>query len=98
MTVRAPLSLPATRKGKVLLLLMVACLIVTAFEVRSSTSQTRSAVAYFPKTIGLYVGDDVEVLGVKVGKVSEITPEPGRAKVRFTFDRPVPRDVKAFIA
>ncbi|ATL65430.1 MCE family protein [Nocardia terpenica] len=53
--------------------------------------------AYFPSTTGLYAGDDVRVLGVKVGKINSIEPGRDRVKVTMTVDRGVdiPADARA---
>lgn len=40
-------------------------------------------VAYFDNSNGIFVGDDVVVLGVKVGQIDSIQPEPKRAKITF---------------
>ncbi|MFC3774046.1 MCE family protein [Mycolicibacterium holsaticum] len=55
--------------------------------------------AYFENTTGLFAGDDVRILGVPVGRVDRIEPQPTRAKVTFWVDRkyPVPADAKAVI-
>lgn len=56
-------------------------------------------VAYFANTNGLYTGDEIRILGVAVGTVERIEPQPDSAKVTFSVDRqyPVPADVKAAI-
>jgi phospholipid/cholesterol/gamma-HCH transport system substrate-binding protein len=56
-------------------------------------------VAYFDNTNGLFRGDDVMMLGVPVGKIDRIEPEPSRAKVTFWVDDryKIPADVKAVI-
>jgi phospholipid/cholesterol/gamma-HCH transport system substrate-binding protein len=56
-------------------------------------------VAYFANANGLYTGDEVRILGVAVGTVDAIDPEPDRTKVTFSVDRqyPVPADVQAAI-
>ena len=56
-------------------------------------------VAYFDNANGLYTGDEVRILGVEVGTIEAIEPEPNRTKVTFTVDRqyPVPADVQAAI-
>jgi phospholipid/cholesterol/gamma-HCH transport system substrate-binding protein len=56
-------------------------------------------VAYFPNTNGLYTGDEVRILGVEVGTVEKIEPQPNTSKVTFSVDAqyPVPADVKAAI-
>jgi phospholipid/cholesterol/gamma-HCH transport system substrate-binding protein len=56
-------------------------------------------VAYFDNSNGIFVGDDVVILGVKVGQVANIEPQPERAKISFWLDSkyPVPADVNAVI-
>jgi phospholipid/cholesterol/gamma-HCH transport system substrate-binding protein len=56
-------------------------------------------VAYFANANGLYTGDEVRVLGVAVGTVEVIDPQPNSTKVTFSVDRDVavPADVKAAI-
>ena len=56
-------------------------------------------VAYFPNTNGLYAGDEIRILGVPVGTVEQIDPQPNAAKVTFTVNSrySVPADVKAAI-
>jgi phospholipid/cholesterol/gamma-HCH transport system substrate-binding protein len=58
-----------------------------------------TVVAYFDNTNGLFRGDDVMMLGVPVGKIVSIEPEPSRAKVTFWVDDTykIPADVKAVI-
>ncbi|NKS65128.1 MCE family protein [Rhodococcus hoagii] len=55
--------------------------------------------AQFPTTTGLYAGDDVRVLGVKVGSVESIDPSGTGATVVMNVDRSVdiPADAKAVI-
>lgn len=55
--------------------------------------------AYFSNSNGIYRGDAVQMLGVRVGQVESIEPQATRAKVKFWVDDayPVPADVKAVI-
>ncbi|MFF4501020.1 MCE family protein [Streptomyces sp. NPDC001401] len=55
--------------------------------------------AYFPRTVGIYPGSDVRVLGVRIGEVKRITPEGDRVRVELEYDRgrKVPADAKAAI-
>ncbi|MCX4514709.1 MCE family protein [Streptomyces sp. NBC_01619] len=55
--------------------------------------------AYFPRTVGIYPGSDVRVLGVRIGEVKEITPQGERVRVTLEYDpgRRVPADAKAAI-
>lgn len=56
-------------------------------------------VADFANANGLYTGDEVRILGVAVGTVDEIEPQPQSIKVTFSVDSqyPVPADVAAAI-
>ena len=56
-------------------------------------------VAYFTNTNGLYTGDDIRILGVTVGTVEKIEPQPQSAKVTFSVDSQyaLPADVRAAI-
>jgi phospholipid/cholesterol/gamma-HCH transport system substrate-binding protein len=60
---------------------------------------TDTFTAYFANANGLYSGDEVRILGVAVGTVDSIEPQPDTTKVTFSIDRkyPVPADAKAAI-
>jgi phospholipid/cholesterol/gamma-HCH transport system substrate-binding protein len=67
---------------------------------RGTTSGARTTVtAYFENSNGIYPGDDVRILGVPVGKIKSIEPQPLRAKITFWFDSQykVPADAQAVI-
>ncbi|TPG32565.1 MCE family protein [Mycolicibacterium hodleri] len=55
--------------------------------------------AYFTNSNGIFPGDQVRILGVQVGKIDTITPEPTRAKITFWVEDKykVPADAKAVI-
>ena len=57
------------------------------------------ATAYFDTANGIYPGDQVRILGVPVGKVTDIQAQPTRVAVRFWFDSkyPVPAQANAVI-
>jgi phospholipid/cholesterol/gamma-HCH transport system substrate-binding protein len=65
----------------------------------SDTINRTNVVAYFENSNGIYVGDDVRILGVNVGKITEIQPQPERVKIAFFYDSKykVPADAKAAI-
>lgn len=54
---------------------------------------------YFANANGLYPGDQVRILGVPVGAIGSITPEPNRAKITFWVDGryKIPADAQAAI-
>ena len=62
-------------------------------------SESVHVTAYFPRTVGIYPGSDVRVLGVRIGEVEKITPEGDRVRVELKYDegRKVPADAKAAI-
>jgi phospholipid/cholesterol/gamma-HCH transport system substrate-binding protein len=76
------------------LLVGAVAVVLTAPHIGKTT-----VVAYFDNTNGLFRGDDVMMLGVPVGKIVNIEPEPSRAKVTFWVDDQykIPADVKAVI-
>lgn len=67
---------------------------------RSATGVGHTKViGYFDNSNGIYVGDDVVILGVPVGKIEKIEPQPDRVKISFWYDDKykVPADAKAVI-
>lgn len=58
-----------------------------------------TVTAYFDNSNGIFAGDEVQILGVPVGEIVSIEPQPGRAKVTFWYDgaSQVPADVQAAI-
>jgi virulence factor Mce-like protein len=59
----------------------------------------KRVTAYFSRTVGVYAGSDVQVLGVRVGAVESVTPRGNRVEVVFTVDREIPiaSDTKAVV-
>jgi phospholipid/cholesterol/gamma-HCH transport system substrate-binding protein len=55
--------------------------------------------AYFANSNGLYVGDEIRILGLPVGQIERIEPQPDRSKISFWVDDAydVPADVNAAI-
>lgn len=45
-----------------------------------------TVTAYFTRAIGVYPGSDVDILGVKVGTVSTVTPQGNAVRVVFSYD------------
>jgi phospholipid/cholesterol/gamma-HCH transport system substrate-binding protein len=80
------------------LAVVLVILVVTAVAVWPETDRT-SATAYFPRTVSLYPGSDVRVLGVKIGEVDTVTPVGKSVRVTFWWDaeHKVPADAKAAI-
>jgi phospholipid/cholesterol/gamma-HCH transport system substrate-binding protein len=68
----------------VLSLVLVAGVVVA---VRSVAQGGRTHLtAYFDNSNGIYPGDDVMVLGLPIGRIDTIEPQPTRAKITFWVD------------
>jgi len=80
------------------LVLVLVAGVVVAMRAADKEAQT-TVVGYFDNSNGVFVGDDVRIRGVAVGKVLKIEPQPLRSKISFWFDRKykVPADAKAAI-
>ncbi len=63
------------------------------------TAARTQITAYFDNTNGMFTGDEVRILGVRVGLVERIEPQPDRVKVTFWVDDEykVPADAQAII-
>ena len=82
------------------LVLMLVLIFGTVTVVRSASGVGRTEViGYFDNSYGVYVGDDIVILGVPVGKIEKIEPEPDRVKISFWYDDKykVPANAKAVI-
>jgi len=80
--------------------LVVALLSGTAVTLRlAGQSHRMHLVGYFDNSNGVFSGDEVRILGVPVGKIDKIEPQPGQVKISFWVDDKyrVPADAKAAI-
>jgi phospholipid/cholesterol/gamma-HCH transport system substrate-binding protein len=92
------LRVPFVRSG--LAVVLVAVLVGGLVLVRSGDTAGRThIVGYFDNSNGLFVGDQVRILGVPVGRIDRIEPRPQRTEIHFWIDSryPVPADVNAVI-
>jgi len=81
--------------GAVVALLLV--VVATASFLRDG-AESKTYYAYFTEVKGLYVGDDVDMLGVRIGRVTAIEPEPTQVKVTLEVQgQRVPADAKAVL-
>jgi phospholipid/cholesterol/gamma-HCH transport system substrate-binding protein len=88
---------PRTWVAVILALLLAAGVFVVTRA--TETINRTNVVAYFENTDGIYVGDDVRILGVNVGRIVSIEPQPDNVRVSFWYDSKykVPADAKAAI-
>jgi phospholipid/cholesterol/gamma-HCH transport system substrate-binding protein len=63
------------------------------------TDQSNYITATFPRTVALYEGSEVKILGVPVGVVESVDPQGTDVEVRLAYDAEVdvPADAKAVI-
>jgi phospholipid/cholesterol/gamma-HCH transport system substrate-binding protein len=82
----------------VALVVLIAGGFFVALNAAGAVSRTK-VTAYFENSNGLYPGDQVRILGVPVGQIESIEPQPRRAKVTFWIDSTykVPADAKAVV-
>ncbi len=63
--------------------------VVAGIVVFGGGDDAKKVTAYFPRTVSLYEGSDVRVLGVAVGTVDSIEPQGTQVKVEMTYDADV---------
>jgi phospholipid/cholesterol/gamma-HCH transport system substrate-binding protein len=78
---------------------LVVALIGGVISVMTSSGPATHVVGYFQDANGIFVGDDVVVLGVHIGQIDKIEPQPEHVKISFSFDSKykVPADAKAVV-
>ncbi len=82
----------------VLVSLLTGGIAVVSRSLWNSVGKTRM-VAYFENSNGIFPGDQVRILGVPVGAIDRIEPQPARAKITFWVNDKykVPVDARAVI-
>lgn len=88
------------RRLPVLAVVLVALLCAgTVVVIRQMFFAPKTISAYFTTATAVYPGDDVRVLGVRVGTIAAIEPDGPQAKMTMNVDRdvPIPADAKAVI-
>jgi phospholipid/cholesterol/gamma-HCH transport system substrate-binding protein len=88
----------ATLKRVVVPAVIVLLLVAAAFTMFRG-DESKTLTAHFPRTISIYEGSDVRVLGVPVGTVDTVTPSGTDVVVTMHYDADVhvPDDAKAVI-
>ena len=79
--------------------LLVAALVFGGVLLLWPREHMNHLTALFPRTVSLYTGSDVRILGVPVGKVDSVTPTGTYVTVKMSYDAKykVPADAKAVI-
>lgn len=91
-----------SRKLRILAAISLTLLLAAGIAVQAGLVGTLNRVhivAYFDNSNGLFKGDEIRILGVRVGRIESIQPEPQRAKVSFWIDDKyrVPADARAAV-
>ncbi|MBI3213827.1 MAG: MCE family protein [Mycobacterium sp.] len=91
-----------SRKWRISLGIVLVALSVCGIAMQARVIDTldrKYIVAYFDNSNGLFTGDEIRILGVRVGRIETIEPQPQRAKITFWIagKYQVPADAKAAI-
>lgn len=91
-------ALPAGRRNLILIVVVAVVLVTAGFHFIRGANDTEITLR-FSQTKGLYKGDTVAVLGVKVGRVLSVHAEPSGVvvKVRVRSSQKIPADAKAVL-
>jgi phospholipid/cholesterol/gamma-HCH transport system substrate-binding protein len=96
------MRLPRLSRASVIIGSLVVVLALVAIFVGRELYQkltNNTVVAYFTETNGLYAGDKVQIMGVKVGAIDKIEPAGDKMKVTFHYSNKykVPANASAVI-
>ncbi|HSV38498.1 MAG TPA: MCE family protein [Nocardioidaceae bacterium] len=88
-----------TRRSPYLALLLAASVLIGTTSCGLLPDSKQHFTAQFQSALGLYVGNDVVVLGYPVGKVERVTAHPEYVDVEFSVDADVtiPAEAKAVV-
>jgi phospholipid/cholesterol/gamma-HCH transport system substrate-binding protein len=92
-------SIGGGRVVRILALVVIGVLVIAGVTALVTSGGEKQMTAMFPRTVSVYEGSDVRVLGVKMGTVDTVEPAGTSVKVTMTYDEKVkiPDDVKAAI-
>ncbi|MFS3130437.1 MCE family protein [Nocardioides sp. Bht2] len=85
--------------AKILAVVAVLALIAVVFVALDDDKPTKTATAFFPRAVSIYPDTEVRILGVKIGRVTSVTPdgESVRVAMEYDADYKIPADAKAVI-
>jgi len=92
----------APRYSRIGVAILLAVVLVTGVVIVATSAGVAKRVhvtAYFANSNGIYAGDEIRILGVPVGRIEKIEPEPDTVKITFWYDEkyPVPANVNAAV-
>jgi len=87
--------------GKAMAIAVAVLLLAATFFtfVTSRSDGVRTVSAHFDRTVSLFEGSEVRILGVNAGKVTAVVPEGNSVRVEMEYDAEytVPADAQAVI-
>jgi len=85
--------------GRGLAIATAVVLLAATFFVFQERPQTRTVSAYFDRTVSIYEGSELRVMGVRIGTVTAVVPEGDRVRVAMEYDEEykLPASAKAAI-
>lgn len=88
-----------SRSARLLLVVVLTIALSACSPGEVTGTKTKRITVYFTNTAGLFVGNEVGILGVTVGEVTAIDPEGEQVKVTLEIDadQPVPADAGAVV-
>ena len=78
---------------------IIVALLAAAAVVMFQGEERKTLTAHFPRTVSIYEGSDVRVLGVPIGTVDTVTPSGTDVVVTMSYDAEteVPANAEAVI-
>ncbi len=79
--------------------LLAVALLATALVVLLRGPEHKRMTAYFTRTVGLYAGADVRILGIKVGRVTKVEPVGDSVRVDLEYEEKykIPANAQAMV-
>jgi phospholipid/cholesterol/gamma-HCH transport system substrate-binding protein len=92
-------SVPARLLGRPAVVAVALVLLAAAVAVLFPGSEGKTLTAHFSRTVSLFVGSEVRILGVPVGEVTSVVPEGNSVRVEMVYDEEydVPAEAQAVI-
>ena len=92
-------SIGGGRVARILAIVVIGVLVIAGATALLTSGGEKQMTAMFPRTVSVYEGSEVRVLGVKMGTVDTVEPAGTSVKVTISYDEKVkiPQDVKAAI-
>jgi virulence factor Mce-like protein len=93
------LRMPTSRNHRLMAAGVVLVVLIGALMLLPDGAGTKKVSAKFSRAVSVYVGTDVRVLGVNVGKVTRVTPAGNAVRVDMEYDGNIslPANAKAVV-